>query len=329
MLRTSLESPVMKPGGNVKNFADEIILAQSTLVLDNSENLGTSNRMFNFNSRPRNLCIGRFLLIGQIFAFGLFRRLNYSGVIRFVPLIAGILLEYALIRERVLGVRNLFIVHFTLDGCSAEKDEPCKTSDYSILYCVFLLLATIIFLLQVRVGRPRYFPLCPIMNKFMYNVRSASLVKQFLELGHSRCGEHFGVIQCNMEYLGKGMYPLSTLLLRHAETRAHVFLSRIVFEVDQNEEKTVCNRGERTVGLYDVPTLPGEFLALDVMPAEVFIVGVSEICQNFVKKSYADTCECQKCSRIVAYIGVFHTLLTKYLRACVREYNNLRNFNVY
>ena len=328
MLRTSLESPIVKSGGNVKNFADEIILAQSTLVFDNSENLGASNSMFNFNSRPRNLGVGRFLLIGQIFTFWPFRRLNYSDVIRFVSLVAAILLKYALIRERVLGVRNLFVMHFTLNGSATEKDKSCKTGDYRILYCMSLFLATVIFFLKIRVGRSWNLPLCPVMDKFVHNVCSTSIIKQFLKLFHCRRREHFSVIQCHVEYLGKGMDPLSTLLLRHAKTCAHVLLSGIVLEVDKNEEKTVCDCGKRTVGLDYMPTLPGELITLDVMPAEVFIVGISEICQNFVKKSYTDACECQKRGRIVAYFGVFHTLITKYIRACVCEYNNLRNFNV-
>ena len=71
MLSTFQKTPVMKTGGNVKNIADEIILAQSAFVLYYSENLCSPNCMFHFDSSSGNLCVCLFLFGGQFLSLRL------------------------------------------------------------------------------------------------------------------------------------------------------------------------------------------------------------------------------------------------------------------
>ena len=111
MLRTSHESPVVKSGGKMENFADEIILAQSALILYNPQNLDTANGMFHFDAGARNLGIGSFLLVCKVFPPGFLHRLYYGGVFRTVSLISGILLKIAHIGERVHLISNFLVVH--------------------------------------------------------------------------------------------------------------------------------------------------------------------------------------------------------------------------
>ncbi len=99
MLHTSQESPVMKSGGKMKNFADEVILAQSALVFDDAKDLRSTNGMLDLDSRLGNFGVGRFLLRCQLFSFGLLHRLNHDDIFGRVSLVSSILLKYAFVRE--------------------------------------------------------------------------------------------------------------------------------------------------------------------------------------------------------------------------------------
>ena len=52
MLCTSLEPPVVKSGGKVKNPAEDIILAKSALVFHDSKNFDSSNGMLDLDACP-------------------------------------------------------------------------------------------------------------------------------------------------------------------------------------------------------------------------------------------------------------------------------------
>lgn len=93
MLNTIQKTPIMKPGSYKKNIADEIILAQSAFVLYDSENLCPSDSVFHLDTSFRYFGVGRFLLICQFLSFGLLHKLQYSYIVRCIPLIPGILLK--------------------------------------------------------------------------------------------------------------------------------------------------------------------------------------------------------------------------------------------
>ncbi len=159
MLCMSQESPVMKPGCKMKDFADEVVLAKSAFVFDNSQYLCATNRMFNFDSCFGYLCVGLFLLRGKFLSSGLLHWLDNGYIVGRITLIAGVLLKNALVRKRIHCVGNLLVVHLALDSGTAEEDEPCHTGDYRILDGVLLFLSAVIFLLKIRVGRSWNLPL--------------------------------------------------------------------------------------------------------------------------------------------------------------------------
>ncbi len=78
------------------------------------------------------------------------------------------------------------------------------------------------------------------------------------------------------------------------------------FEVYQKEEKSVRNRGQRTVGLHHMGALPAKLSAFDIMPTEEFIVSICKNGKISLKKRYADTCKCQKRDRIISDFRVVH-----------------------
>lgn len=104
------------------------------------------------------------------------------------------------------------------------------------------------------------------------------------------------------------MNPLSALLLTHVKPGGMILLRWIVFQINKDEEQSVCNCGKRTIGLYDVGAPSRKFLAFDIVPTKEFVVGISEKRQNFVKEGYADTCERQKRGRIISCFRVIHPL---------------------
>lgn len=276
MLSTIQKTPIMKPGGDMKNIADEIILAQSAFVLYNSENLCASDSVLHLDMRFRYLGVGRFLLFRQFLPFWLLHRLQYGDIVRSIPLIPGILLKDALVWKGILDVRNLLVMYLSLNGESGKEDKSCKASDYSVLYRVLLFLPAVVFLLQIGIGWSGNLPLRAVVDKLMHHISATTLVKKTLEPRHCVGWEHSGFIKSHPENVGKGMDPLATLLLTHIEHCRMILLRGIVLEISQKKEKTVCNRRKLTVGLDDMTTLAGQPLALYVVPSEVFIMRINK-----------------------------------------------------
>ena len=306
MLRTCHESPVVKSGGKMENSADEVILAQSTLILYNPKNLDTANGMFHFDAGTRDLGIGRLLFGREIFPFGFLHWLYYGGVFRIVSLISGILLKIAHIGERVHFISDSLVVHLSLNRKARKEYKACETSDYRILDSVFLFLPAIIFLLKLRVGRSRNLPFRTVVNEIVYNGISTPFIEESFEGCNVGSWKHSGFRNCLSENLRQCMNPLSALLLTHVKPGCMILLRWIVFQINKDEEQSVCNCGERTIGLYDVGAPSRKFLAFDIVPTKEFVVGISEKRQNFVKKGYADTGECQKRGRILSCFRIFH-----------------------
>jgi len=130
MLRTSLEPPIVKSGGKVKNPADEVILAKSALVFYNPKDLDSSNGMLDLDACPGYLGVGRLLLPGKHLSLRFLRRLHHGDVVGAVPLVSGILLKDAFIREGIHLIGDTPGVHLSLHGEACEEDESCHTSIY-------------------------------------------------------------------------------------------------------------------------------------------------------------------------------------------------------
>lgn len=160
-------------------------------------------------------------------------------------------------------------------------------------------------LLKVRVGRSRYLALSTVMNEFMYDSVAATLVKKSPESHDIGSRKHTGIVNGDTQHLCQRMYPLAALLA-HVKTCRMIALKRVVFQVDEDEKQPFGNRGKRTIGLDCMMTLSCNLFAFDIMPTKIFVMGVSEKRQNFVKKGYADTCECQKRRRIIPCFRIVH-----------------------
>lgn len=289
MLSTMREAQIMKTSRQGESPVYEIAFSESALFTYDLENLCTSDCVFNLDSRRGNFSVGLLLFFGEFHSPGFLHRLDYCHIFRSVALIPSVLLQDAFVRERVLLVCDSLVVGLAADGWRCKQYESCHTGDYGILDRVFLFLSAVMFLLEFRIARPWYLTFCPVMDEFVDDRGATSLVKETSEARQVGCRHHVGVFNCGFKNFGKGVDPLSALLLGHVETRRMILLSGVVLEEGENEKQTVGNRGKRTVGLYAVRTLSREFLALDIMPSEVFVMGISEKWQNLVKKSYGHT----------------------------------------
>ena len=308
MLSTMQKSPVMKTGGKMKNLVDEVSSAQSAFISDNTENLCSSDGVFDFHPCPGNLSVCRFLPFGEFASFGLLHGLDNRSVFWCISLITGVLPKDAFIWKRILRVGNLLVVHLSFHGKAGEEYESRHTGDYGILHGVFLLFSTVILTLRLMVGRPWYFTFGAVMDELVDDRGASALVKQTLECGNVLRRENAGFFHGHGKHLGEYVYPLPALLLRHAVSCRKILLRGIVLEVDKDEEQAFLHCGQRTVGLYDMAALARTLLALYIMPSEVLVMGIGEKWQNFVKKSCADTGQCHKCGRIGAEFCVIHTL---------------------
>lgn len=306
MLRTSLEPPIVKSGGKVKNPADEIILAKSALVLHNPKDFGSSDGMFDLDACPGYFCVGRHLLPGKFLSLRLLCRLYHGDVIGTVTLIAGILLKNAFIGKGIHLIGDTLVVHLSLHSETGKEDKSCHTGDYRVLDGMLLLFAAVVLLLKIRVGGSRNLALCPVMNEFMHDRIAPTLIEKSLECLDIGSRKHPRIPGRIAEYLRQGVNPLPALLLAHVETCRMIALKRVVLQIDKYEKQPFLNRGKRTVGLDCMGTLSCNLFAFDIMPSEVFVMGFSEKRQNFVKKGYADTCECQERRRIIPCFRIVH-----------------------
>lgn len=307
MLRTELEPPVVQSCGKAENPAHEITLAKTAFVLDAPEDLGSANGVLDDYPCPGYFPVGCFLLGGKFFPSWLLHGLEHGCVIRTVPLVSRILPKYASVGEGVHFISDFLVVHPPFDSRADKEYEPCQTGDYRILDSMFLLLPAVMGLLKARIGRPRDLAFRAVVDQFVNCRAAAPSIQESPEGRHVGSRHVPGVVNSHAEYLSQGMDPLPALLLAHSKTGGMIFLRRIVLEVGKDEEQPFGDTGKRTVGLYDMGPLPDESLALYVVPPEKFIVCVREKWQYFVKKRYADTCECQKRGRIFSCIRIFHT----------------------
>ena len=276
MLRTCLEPPVVKSGGKVENFADEVILAQSALILYNPKDLDTADSMFHFDAGTRYFGIGSLLFGREIFPLGFLHRLNNGCIFRVISLISGILHKIACIGKRIHFISDSLIVHLSFNCKTHKEYKPCNTGDYCILDRVLLFLPAVIFFLKPRVGRSWNLPFRTIVNEFMDNGVSTPFLKESFERGNVGGRKHSGIGNRLFEDFRQCMDPLSALLLTHVKTCAMILLRGIVLQVNKNEEQAVCHRRKRAVGLYDVRTLPCEFLAFYIVPSEEIIMRISK-----------------------------------------------------
>lgn len=140
MLRTSLEPPIVKSGGKVKNPADEIILTKSALVFYNPKNFGSSDGVFDLDTCAGYFCFSRFLLPGKFFSFGLLCGLYNSNFIEVVPMISSILLKEAFVMEGIHFIGNTLVVHLSLHSEAGKEDKSCHTGDSAFLTMCFFFL---------------------------------------------------------------------------------------------------------------------------------------------------------------------------------------------
>ncbi len=126
MLRTCLEPPIVKSGGKVENFADEVILAQSALILYNPKNLDTADGVFHFDAGTRYLGIGGLLLGCEFLSLGFLHRLNNGCILRVISLISGILLKIASIGKRVHFISDSLVVHLPFNSKARKSINPAR-----------------------------------------------------------------------------------------------------------------------------------------------------------------------------------------------------------
>ncbi len=67
-------------------------------------------------------------------------------------------------------------MHLAFNSKAAKKNKACHTGDYDILYRMFLFLATVIFLLKLRIGEPENLPLRTIVNKREFDENNQKIV---------------------------------------------------------------------------------------------------------------------------------------------------------
>ena len=204
---------------------------------------------------------------------------------------------------------QLHLLPVSSDEFSLDAVYVCEFhKPHRLSFMVYAADSAYILLLEVRVERSRNLTLGSVMDKFMNHLRTSALVKQALEGSHVLSWKHVRFLHRQGENLVQDVNPLAALLLGHIEAFTKVFLCGIVLEIDKYEEQAFRDRRKRTVGLDHLSALTRQFLSLDIVPAEIFVMGIGEKWQNLVKKSYADTCQCHKTGRIGAYLGVVHTL---------------------
>src|SRR6266850_174371 len=148
------------------NGIPNVVLQEAYLVFHDPIAFHTANRVFDADSDRRDLTIVCFLRWCEFTITGLFLRLDDRDPIECKALEPKILIETTAARESIADqIREAFIMRLTLIGVAQEADVTGLIDHEEVFDRVTLLLAAVVFLLVLCIGRAMDRSLSAIMPK--------------------------------------------------------------------------------------------------------------------------------------------------------------------
>ena len=115
------------------------------------------------------------------------------------------------------------------------------------------------------------------------------------------------------------MNELVTMFLVHIETGCVILLQRVVLQIHENEEKTVCHRRKRAVPVNTETATTIATFAIHLVLGQIIIMGCLKIGKQTGKLEMVQACQGTKTFWIIFMLAIIHG--TK-IRVCA-IYNKL------
>ena len=97
------------------------------------------------------------------------------------------------------------------------------------------------------------------------------------------------------------------VFLIHVETGCMIFLKRVILQIYRYEEQPVCNRGKRTVPVYDKPAPVIAIPAIHTVVGEIPVMGFLKIREQPAELFRAKTRQGTEFLFVVVIIHIFHS----------------------
>ena len=315
MPRVDFNSEIMYSRTGSKDSFDKVIASDSTLVFNNPHIFGASYGVLHPYPVRRDILVVFFFLCRKFSSLGLFYRLFNNNTFRSESLISGILIQYARIRKSIPCVCYSFIMRLTANAWTNKKDQATSRSNNSILQCMFLFFAAVIFSLLICINRTGNFPFRSIMKQnrkfFIFSKQRAKYFRKFL----LAFGRHYtDSMQAMLKNRIQNVYKSVAVFLINIKTGCMIFLKRVILQINQNKEQTIFYRGKRTVSVDDKTSLIIAKLPVHIVLGEILIVSLLKEGEQFLELTQRKTTQRAETFFVILMICILH--LVK-VRACV------------
>lgn len=289
-----------------KDTFHEAICPESAFVFGNPHEFGTSNGMFHTHPYSGNPPVILLFFFGKFTSLFLLDGLYDCHPFRGISLISGVLIQGAWYWEGVHRVRQPFIMRLSGNGLTDKENEAGEGYDNRILYRVAFLFPTIPFFLFLVIRRTGNLPLGPIMQKYGWDTFLGKFGQTFgkflVGLGrykpHRFKPETKDVCQTVDEHVA--------MLLIHIETGGMILLQRVVLQIHEDEEKTVCHCRKRTVPVNTKTATTNATFAAHLLLGQIIIMGSFKIWKQAGELDRAQACQGTKTFRIIFMLAIIH-----------------------
>lgn len=300
-------SKVMYSRTSSKDSFDEVVCSEPALVLDNSHEFDATYGMFYSYPERRDFFVMFFFFGRKFFSLALFYRLDNNYSFGVVSLISAILIQQTGIRKRIHRIGHLFIMHFSANSWTYEKNQTTSRDDNGILNGMFLFLSTVILFLLIRIDRTRNLPLCPVMQKNRKSVFRRLCLEQPGKLLLCFDRHYFRIQKALFKNMIQNMNKTVALFLIHIENGRMILLKRVILQVNQNEEQAVCNRGKWAIPVYDKTSSAIAVLTIHIVLGEILIMSCLEIGKQLAELFDGKTGQRTETFFVMLIIYIFHT----------------------
>jgi len=283
MPRIYFDSEIMQSSTSFENSPDKVVCPKSAFIFDNSHEFDAAYGMFYPYPERRNFPVVFFFFWGKHPAFGLFYGLHNGNIFRIVALITGILIQYAGGSKGIHRISYFFVVHLSANTITDKQDKTAGCNDNPVFQGMFLFLSAVVFFLFIIIHRTGNLPLGAVMQQNgRFFIRWETLEK-LRELLLCFCRHYSRIMQTFFKNMAQNMDKPITMLLIHIETSRMIFLKRIIFQVNQDEEQAVFDRRKRTVTVYGKTPTTVSKLAVHIVFCEILIMRLLKVWKQFAE----------------------------------------------
>ncbi len=316
------DSEIMQSQTCGKNILHKAVCPEPALVLDDAHDLCASCDMFYTYPDGGNFPVVFPGLSGKFFPFGLPDRLYDFHPFRFIALIFCI----PRYRERIHCVGRLLAVGLARNGLTDKYDRTRQRCNDGVPDRMPLFLSAIAFLLHVPVCRTGNLPFRPAVKKHRPAAAPGKFRRPFGKFPAGFCGDKAFRLKRQAEDFRQAMNEYVAVLPVHPETGRVIFLQRIVFQINQNEEQTVGYAGKRAVPVdgrtaaFPATAFPGHLI-----PGQIVLMCSLKIREKRTKLFMVDPRQGTEASAVVFMFVVIHAVK---VRACAL-YNKFKLHKLY